>query len=172
MRDSARTRHGDRDNIGHAFGYMKAATNLACVNLFVMPYNYERLLPLLGELVCRSYKYLCFDHQSGSQSVSQSAGDQSRKCLSVCQFCTEIIIPHLSFEKHVFSFFVRFAENRNFFRRRSQRAETADIEQICGRFQSVPAHGAAVLLQCAFDILITRWLIVLLIQAKKYFEAN
>ncbi|KAG9510749.1 Integrator complex subunit 6-A [Fragariocoptes setiger] len=32
------------------FGYLKAATNLHCVNLFVMPYNYPVLLPILKEL--------------------------------------------------------------------------------------------------------------------------
>lgn len=36
--------------VGHPFGYLKASTNLSCVNLFVMPYNYPLLLPLLDEL--------------------------------------------------------------------------------------------------------------------------
>lgn len=36
--------------VGHPFGYLKASTNLNCVNLFVMPYNYPVLLPLLDEL--------------------------------------------------------------------------------------------------------------------------
>lgn len=36
--------------VGHPFGYLKASTNLTCVNLFVMPYNYPLLLPLLEEL--------------------------------------------------------------------------------------------------------------------------
>ncbi|KAK6619739.1 hypothetical protein RUM43_012499 [Polyplax serrata] len=35
---------------GHPFGYLKASTNLTCVNLFVMPYNYPVLLQLLDEL--------------------------------------------------------------------------------------------------------------------------
>lgn len=35
---------------GHPFGYLKASSALACVNLFVMPYNYPVLLPLLDEL--------------------------------------------------------------------------------------------------------------------------
>lgn len=35
---------------GHAFGYLKASTTLACVNLFVLPYNYPVLLPLLDDL--------------------------------------------------------------------------------------------------------------------------
>lgn len=37
-------------SIGHTFGYLKASTNLTCVNLFVMPYNYPLLLPLLDDL--------------------------------------------------------------------------------------------------------------------------
>ncbi|XP_067122269.1 integrator complex subunit 6 [Centruroides vittatus] len=36
--------------IGHTFGYLKASTSLTCVNLFVLPYNYPILLPLLDEL--------------------------------------------------------------------------------------------------------------------------
>lgn len=36
--------------LGHPFGYLKASTALNCVNLFVMPYNYTVLLPLLDEL--------------------------------------------------------------------------------------------------------------------------
>lgn len=36
--------------LGHTFGYLKASTNLTCVNLFVMPYNYPVLMPLLDEL--------------------------------------------------------------------------------------------------------------------------
>ncbi|XP_063426619.1 integrator complex subunit 6-like [Mytilus trossulus] len=35
---------------GHPFGYLKASSALTCVNLFVMPYNYPVLLPLLDEL--------------------------------------------------------------------------------------------------------------------------
>lgn len=38
------------ENAGHAFGYLKASTNLLTVNLFVLPYNYPVLLPLLDEL--------------------------------------------------------------------------------------------------------------------------
>uniref|UniRef100_A0A0B7AHQ3 Integrator complex subunit 6-like beta-barrel domain-containing protein n=1 Tax=Arion vulgaris TaxID=1028688 RepID=A0A0B7AHQ3_9EUPU len=34
----------------HPFGYLKASSSLASVNLFVMPYNYPVLLPLLDEL--------------------------------------------------------------------------------------------------------------------------
>jgi len=33
---------------GHPFGYLKASTNLLTVNLFVLPYNYPMLLPLLA----------------------------------------------------------------------------------------------------------------------------
>ena len=36
--------------MGHPFGYLKASTSLQCVNLFVMPYNYPVLLPLLDDL--------------------------------------------------------------------------------------------------------------------------
>ncbi|XP_018411946.1 PREDICTED: integrator complex subunit 6 [Nanorana parkeri] len=36
--------------LGHPFGYLKASTSLNCVNLFVMPYNYPVLLPLLDDL--------------------------------------------------------------------------------------------------------------------------
>ena len=35
---------------GHPFGYLKASSGLTCVNLFMMPYNYPVLLPLLGKL--------------------------------------------------------------------------------------------------------------------------
>lgn len=35
-------------DLGQPFGYLKASTALNCVNLFVMPYNYPVLLPLLG----------------------------------------------------------------------------------------------------------------------------
>ncbi|KAJ8684130.1 hypothetical protein QAD02_019922 [Eretmocerus hayati] len=37
-------------DVGHPFGYLKASTSLTSVNLFVMPYNYPVLLPLLDEL--------------------------------------------------------------------------------------------------------------------------
>ncbi|KAG8181042.1 hypothetical protein JTE90_024788 [Oedothorax gibbosus] len=36
--------------LDYPFGYLKASTNLSCVNLFVMPYNYPVLLPLLDDL--------------------------------------------------------------------------------------------------------------------------
>ena len=36
---------------GHPFGYLKASSTLTCVNLFVMPYNYPVLLPLLGKIL-------------------------------------------------------------------------------------------------------------------------
>ena len=35
---------------GLPFGYLKASTSLTCVNLFVLPYNYPILLPLLDDL--------------------------------------------------------------------------------------------------------------------------
>nr|XP_032629057.1 integrator complex subunit 6-like isoform X3 [Chelonoidis abingdonii] len=40
---------GKYSELGHPFGYLKASTTLTCVNLFVMPYNYPALLPLLEE---------------------------------------------------------------------------------------------------------------------------
>ncbi|XP_076012944.1 integrator complex subunit 6 [Genypterus blacodes] len=38
-------------DLGQPFGYLKASTALSCVNLFVMPYNYPVLLPLLDDLI-------------------------------------------------------------------------------------------------------------------------
>lgn len=37
--------------LGQPFGYLKASTALSCVNLFVMPYNYPVVLPLLDDLI-------------------------------------------------------------------------------------------------------------------------
>lgn len=37
--------------LGQPFGYLKASTNLTCVNFFILPYNYPILLPLLDELI-------------------------------------------------------------------------------------------------------------------------
>ncbi|CAG0882627.1 unnamed protein product [Cyprideis torosa] len=37
--------------VSHPFGYLKANTSLQSVNLFVMPYNYPVLLPLLEEVI-------------------------------------------------------------------------------------------------------------------------
>uniref|UniRef100_A0A672RIX9 Integrator complex subunit 6-like n=1 Tax=Sinocyclocheilus grahami TaxID=75366 RepID=A0A672RIX9_SINGR len=37
--------------LGQPFGYVKASTALNCVNLFVMPYNYPVVLPLLDDLI-------------------------------------------------------------------------------------------------------------------------
>uniref|UniRef100_A0A4X2K428 VWFA domain-containing protein n=1 Tax=Vombatus ursinus TaxID=29139 RepID=A0A4X2K428_VOMUR len=41
---------GKCSELEHPFGYLKASTALTCVNLFVLPYNYPVLLPLLDEL--------------------------------------------------------------------------------------------------------------------------
>ncbi|KAM6923892.1 integrator complex subunit 6 [Xenentodon cancila] len=41
---------GKQNDLGNPFGYLKASTTLTCVNLFVMPYNYPVLLPLLDDL--------------------------------------------------------------------------------------------------------------------------
>lgn len=46
-------------DIGHPFGYLKASSNLSVVNLFVMPYNYPVLLPLLGEWKCALSSAMC-----------------------------------------------------------------------------------------------------------------
>lgn len=37
--------------LGAAFGYLKASTNLNCVNLFVLPYNYPALLPIIEDML-------------------------------------------------------------------------------------------------------------------------
>lgn len=37
--------------LGAPFGYLKAATSLNCVNLFVMPYNYPVLLPMIEDML-------------------------------------------------------------------------------------------------------------------------
>ncbi|XP_071951141.1 integrator complex subunit 6-A-like [Antedon mediterranea] len=42
---------GKNSDLGHPFGYLKASTNLAHVNLFIMPYNYPVALPLLDDLI-------------------------------------------------------------------------------------------------------------------------
>ncbi|KAG7331437.1 hypothetical protein KOW79_005406 [Hemibagrus wyckioides] len=42
--------------LGQPFGYLKASTALSCVNLFVMPYNYPVVLPLLDDLI-RVHKF-------------------------------------------------------------------------------------------------------------------
>uniref|UniRef100_A0A3Q2PN48 Integrator complex subunit 6 like n=1 Tax=Fundulus heteroclitus TaxID=8078 RepID=A0A3Q2PN48_FUNHE len=41
---------GKQSDLGKPFGYLKASTTLTCVNLFVMPYNYPVILPLLDDL--------------------------------------------------------------------------------------------------------------------------
>ncbi|XP_034037798.1 integrator complex subunit 6 isoform X2 [Thalassophryne amazonica] len=41
---------GKQSDLGQPFGYLKASTTLTCVNLFVMPYNYPVILPLLDDL--------------------------------------------------------------------------------------------------------------------------
>ena len=41
---------GKNSELGHPFGYLKASSNLISVNLFIMPYNYPVLLPLLDDL--------------------------------------------------------------------------------------------------------------------------
>nr|XP_019967153.1 PREDICTED: integrator complex subunit 6-like [Paralichthys olivaceus] len=41
---------GKQNDLGQPFGYLKASTTLTCVNLFVMPFNFPVLLPLLDDL--------------------------------------------------------------------------------------------------------------------------
>ncbi|XP_074058337.1 integrator complex subunit 6-like isoform X2 [Macrotis lagotis] len=41
---------GKYSELEHPFGYLKASRNLKCVNLFILPYNYPVLFPLLDEL--------------------------------------------------------------------------------------------------------------------------
>ncbi|XP_030837605.1 integrator complex subunit 6-A-like isoform X1 [Strongylocentrotus purpuratus] len=43
------------DPMGYPFGFLKASSNLSCVNLIVMPYNYPTLIPLLDDL-CKVHK--------------------------------------------------------------------------------------------------------------------
>lgn len=37
--------------IGYPFGYLKASSNLQTVNLFVMPYNFPALFPVIGKII-------------------------------------------------------------------------------------------------------------------------
>ncbi|GAA6068352.1 integrator complex subunit 6, partial [Tachysurus ichikawai] len=46
-------KYGD---LGQPFGYLKASTSLTCVNIFIMPYNYPVVLPLLDDLI-RVHKF-------------------------------------------------------------------------------------------------------------------
>ncbi|CAJ0574383.1 unnamed protein product, partial [Mesorhabditis spiculigera] len=43
-------RNSTREGYGKPFGYLKAATNLQVISLFVLPYNYIALFPLLEDL--------------------------------------------------------------------------------------------------------------------------
>lgn len=54
---------GKQSDLGQPFGYLKASTTLTCVNLFVMPYNYPVLLPLLGEM--SNTDVSCIELESG-----------------------------------------------------------------------------------------------------------
>ncbi|XP_072180479.1 integrator complex subunit 6-like [Diadema setosum] len=44
-----------KGDLGYPFGFLKASSNLSCVNLIVMPYNYPTLIPLLDDL-CKVHK--------------------------------------------------------------------------------------------------------------------
>ena len=39
---------GKHEGLAHSFGYLKASSGLTHVTLFVMPFNYQELLPLAG----------------------------------------------------------------------------------------------------------------------------
>lgn len=41
----------DSDKLGLTFGYLKTSTNFQNVSLFLMPYNYPQLLPLIEKAV-------------------------------------------------------------------------------------------------------------------------
>ena len=43
---------GSTSGFQYPFGYLKASSNLTAVNLFIMPYNYPKIIPLIGKLVC------------------------------------------------------------------------------------------------------------------------
>ena len=45
---------GRQEGLGSPFGFLKANSTLSCVNLFVLPYNYPKLFPLLGGSSCPS----------------------------------------------------------------------------------------------------------------------
>ena len=47
---------GKQSGVSHPCGYLKASTNLTCVNLFVMPYNYPMILPLVEQLIKQKMK--------------------------------------------------------------------------------------------------------------------
>ena len=47
---------GKQTGISHPCGYLKASSNLTCVNLFVMPYNYPVILPLIEQLIKQKMK--------------------------------------------------------------------------------------------------------------------
>ncbi|CAK8684006.1 integrator complex subunit 6-like [Clavelina lepadiformis] len=47
---------GKQSNVSHPCGYLKASTNLTCVNLFAMPYNYPVIIPLIDQLIKQKFK--------------------------------------------------------------------------------------------------------------------
>lgn len=44
--------NNSRPELVHPFGYLKASSTMSCVNLYVMPYNYPVVLPLINEYMC------------------------------------------------------------------------------------------------------------------------
>uniref|UniRef100_H2ZH21 VWFA domain-containing protein n=1 Tax=Ciona savignyi TaxID=51511 RepID=H2ZH21_CIOSA len=47
---------GKQSGVCNPCGYLKASSNLQCVNLFVMPYNYPVILPLIDQLIKQKMK--------------------------------------------------------------------------------------------------------------------
>ncbi|XP_036299370.1 integrator complex subunit 6-like isoform X12 [Pipistrellus kuhlii] len=67
------TSSGKYNELGYPFGYLKASTTLTCVNLFVMPYNYPVLLPLLDQTRVRT------DSSISGEETSPGNWNQSEK---------------------------------------------------------------------------------------------
>lgn len=58
-------------DMGFPFGYLKASSNLQTVNLFVMPYNFPVLFPIVGKnIASESCKYVNFFFFLQSLTVS------------------------------------------------------------------------------------------------------
>ncbi|XP_066924176.1 integrator complex subunit 6-like [Clytia hemisphaerica] len=86
--------------IGYPFGYLKASTNFQTVNLFVLPYNYPVILPLLDDLFqvhkCKpsvSWKQ-CF--QEYLQTVPSYYYDPLRHALNSMKAPTNLIPDHMA----------------------------------------------------------------------------
>jgi hypothetical protein len=42
---------GKEEGLTHPFGYLKSSSSLQSVNLFIMPFNYRRIIPLIDDLI-------------------------------------------------------------------------------------------------------------------------